>query len=252
MRFFAELGVPDPTPERELWTKNMLPTTGFLEHGGALVGYGYWELQPPLGYVRHVVVAPEARGRGLGATLMAALKRELSRGDCTRWCLNVKASNISARRLYQNVGMTDRYHSSVLRLAWARVSELPAAASVVARISPVSEDASVERRFGLPPGTLEIRRRRPEILVCVATNATEPEHQGGLAVFDPSFPGAYPFRADSALTARALLDLLASRRYPDQPEMQLVIEDDAPLSAALVQAGALQLFDVVHMEGAIE
>lgn len=252
MRFFTELGVPDPIPERERWTENGLPTTGFLEHGDALVGYAYFEPQPPLGYVRHVVVAPEARGRGVGATLMAALKRELSARGCTRWCLNVKASNISARRLYQSVGMSDRYHSSALRLAWARVSGLPAEASIVARVSPVSEDANVELRFGLPRGALELRRRRPEILVCVATNAAEPQHHGGLAVFDPTFPGAYPFRADSPPTARALLDLLASLRHPDLPEVQLVIEDDAPLAAALVQAGALHLFDVVHMEGAID
>lgn len=252
VRFFAELGVPDPIPERERWTENMLPTTGFLEQGRALVGYAYWQPQPPLGYVRHVVVAPEARGRGVGATLMAALKRELAQKACTRWCLNVKASNISARRLYQNVGMTDRYHSSALRLAWARVSELPAAASMVARVSPVSEDADLERHFGLPRGTLEVRRRQPEILVGVATNTAEPKQQGGLAVFDPTFPGAYPFRADSPEAARALLELLASWRDPDKPEVQLVIEDDAPLSAALVQAGALRLFDVVHMEGALE
>jgi len=230
----------------------MSASTGFLEHGDTLLGYAYWEPQPPLGYVRHVVVAPQARGRGVGTQLMAALKRELSQAGCTRWCLNVKADNLGARRLYRNCDMTDRYHSSALRLAWARVQELPAPASTVAQASPASEDANVERRFALPPGTLEMRRRRPEIFVGIATNFAQPQSQGGLAVFDPSFPGAYPFRADSAATARALLELLALHRHPDQPELQLVIEGDAALSAALVQAGARELFDIVHMEGAIE
>ncbi|HEU5076175.1 MAG TPA: GNAT family N-acetyltransferase [Polyangiaceae bacterium] len=248
--FFAELEVPDPVPEHERWTEHMLPTTGFLELDGAVVGYAFWELQPPVGYVRHVVIAREHRGRGLGAALMLALKRELSGRDCTSWCLNVKAANTSARRLYGNMGMSDRYTSSVLRLPWACISALPSAASMVAREAPVGDDADLEQRFGLPARTLETRRRQPATIVVSAANGAEPE-RGGLAVFDPNFPGAFPFRADSPSAARALLELLEQHRRPEHTEVQLVIEDDPVLYTALAEAGARHLFDVVHMQGEI-
>ena len=89
VRFFAELGVPDPVPERERWSELMAPTTGFLEREGMPVGYAFWQPQGPLGYVTHVVVAPEHRGQRLGYSLMSGLKRELLAAGCTRWCLNV-------------------------------------------------------------------------------------------------------------------------------------------------------------------
>ena len=250
VRFFGELGVPDPVPPQERWAQLMLPTTGFLEQDGAAVAYAYWEPQPPVGYVRHVVVAPEQRGRRLGYTLMAALKQELSMRGCTRWCLNVRTSNESARRLYHGVGMTDRYLSSALRLPWASVTNLPASETVTAMSVSANDDPALEQRFSLLPGTLEIRRRRPDILVVAATSTSGPTEQG-LAVFDPNFPGAYPFRAFAPGAARAILEHLAQHRRPEHSDLQLVIEDDAELTALLAQAGARQLFEVVHMAGDI-
>lgn len=229
----------------------MLPTTGFLELAGAVVGYAFWEPQAPVGYVRHVVIAPEHRGRGLGVALMLALKRELLERGCTSWCLNVKAANVRARQLYRKLGMSDRYTSSVLRLSWTAIPALPEEASLGAYDSPVSDDRDLEQRFDFLPGTLGTRRRGPDTVVVSAANDAEPKRQLGVAVFDPNLPGAFPFRADSPATARALLELLEQHRRPEHTEVQLVIEGDPLLHAALAEAGARHLFDVVHMQGEI-
>lgn len=250
VRFFAELGVPDPVPAREPWLEHMAPTTGFLEREQAIVAYAFWEPQGPLGYVRHVVVAPEQRGQRLGYALMSALKRELLAAGCTRWCLNVKTSNVSARRLYHGVGMGDAYFTHVVRLEWARIGALPAPApGVVAEPLRAKDQRKAEQRFGLPSGMLATRGKRPGTVVATASHAAHHAPASGLALFDPSFPGAFPFRAASPGVARALLELLERYRRPEDSDLQLVIEDDAPLNAALVAAGARPVFELVHMTG---
>jgi len=250
VRFFTELGVSDPVPDYERWSELMAPTTGFLEREGLTVGYAYWQPQGPLGYVTHVVVAPEQRGRRLGYSLMSGLKRELLAAGCTRWCLNVKTSNTSARRLYRGVGMSDAYFTHVMRIEWAQIGELPAPeAGVVAGLAPMRDDRRVEQSFDLGQGRLEQRRRVPGIVIVTASLRADPTRATGLAVFDSNFPGAFPFRAASPGTARALLELLERYRRPEHTELQLVIEDDATLNASLVTAGARPVFELVHMTG---
>lgn len=252
LRFFAELEVPDPAPSVEAWSQHMLPTSGFLEQGGSIVGYAYSDIKPPLGYVRHVVITPELRGQGLGRTLMATLRQELAARGCTRWCLNVKLSNTSARRLYQAVGMIERHFTQVVRLRWTHIERLPrASADVVASPLGEAEDQAVELHFQLGAGTLAARRRRPDTIVATATTSSDPGQYQGLAVFDANFPGAFPFRANGASTARALLELLVNHRRPEHDEVQLVIEADPALGETLLAAGATPLFDLVHMAGEI-
>lgn len=250
VRFFAELGVSDPVPDSEHWIEHMAPTTGFLEREHAIVGYAFWEPQGPLGYVRHVVIAPEQRGQRLGYSLMSGLKRELLAAGCIRWCLNVKTSNASARRLYRGVGMGEMYFTQVVRMAWAHVGELPAPdAGMVAKLLTARDDRRIEQRFDLGRGRLEAARRRPGTVIVTVSLDADPTRAEGLAVFDANFPGAFPFRAVSPGAARALLQRLERHRRPEHSELQLVIEDDATLNAALVTAGAQPVFELVHMAG---
>jgi len=252
LRFFAELGVSDPKPTLEHWCAHMLPTSAFFEQGGSLVGYAFSDIKPPLGYVRHVVIASEHRGQGLGHSLMATLREYLVAHGCTRWCLNVKLSNTSARRLYQRIGMTDRYLTRVVRLAWPLTVRLPTpGANIRARSLGEAEDREVEPHFDLAPGALQARRQRPGTFIATATPNSEPSRYLGLAVFDLNFPGAFPFRASSPSTARALLELLVNHRRPEHGEVQLVIEDDKDLADALLRAGATPVFELVHMAGDI-
>ena len=188
LRFFAELGVSDPKPTLEHWCAHMLPTSAFFEQGGSLVGYAFSDIKPPLGYVRHVVIASEHRGQGLGHSLMATLREHLVAHGCTRWCLNVKLSNTSARRLYQRIGMTDRYLTRVVRLAWPLTVRLPTpGANIRARSLGEAEDREVEPHFDLAPGALQARRQRPGTFIATATPNSEPSRYLGLAVFDEAF-----------------------------------------------------------------
>ena len=55
-------------------------------------------------YISNVSVSPEARGSGLGAKLMAfAESRAFAEGHASLW-LDVAASNVGARRLYERLG----------------------------------------------------------------------------------------------------------------------------------------------------
>lgn len=68
---------------------------------GKIVGFVIAYLIPPEGEIADICVAPEARGRGIGCLLMRALMESC---DCTQFYLEVRASNLPARRLYEKLG----------------------------------------------------------------------------------------------------------------------------------------------------
>ena len=51
-----------------------------------------------------IAVAPEARGRGLGEALVAAVERAARRRGCARMRLEVRMDNPAAQRLYERLG----------------------------------------------------------------------------------------------------------------------------------------------------
>ena len=59
-----------------------------------------------VGYVAQLAVAPRARGRGHGRTLLLALFDAFRRGGMTAAELSVHGANRGAARLYESVGMT--------------------------------------------------------------------------------------------------------------------------------------------------
>jgi GNAT superfamily N-acetyltransferase len=59
-----------------------------------------------LAAVGNIFVTPEARGRGLGGVVTAAIVGELLAGPCREVILNVVATNVPAMRLYQRLGFT--------------------------------------------------------------------------------------------------------------------------------------------------
>jgi GNAT superfamily N-acetyltransferase len=74
--------------------------------GGGLVGYAAGQVhEDGEGFVDFVVVAPSARGTGLGARLVAALgRRLLARASLGRVCLTVQDHRAPARALYARMG----------------------------------------------------------------------------------------------------------------------------------------------------
>lgn len=68
---------------------------------GGLIGFVIAYLIPPEGEIADVCVAPEARGQGIGAQLLRAL---IEGSGCEQFWLEVRASNLPARRLYEKMG----------------------------------------------------------------------------------------------------------------------------------------------------
>jgi ribosomal protein S18 acetylase RimI-like enzyme len=63
-------------------------------------------LAQPLLNVHDLAVLPEARGRGVGDALLAAIEAEARRRGCCKVTLEVREDNPVARRLYVRNGFT--------------------------------------------------------------------------------------------------------------------------------------------------
>ncbi|WP_433132224.1 GNAT family N-acetyltransferase [Micromonospora sp. CA-240977] len=87
-----------------------------IRTGGRLVACGADRSQGELGFVAGLTVAPDQRGRGLGASLTAGMTRALlARHDTV--ALGVYTHNVGAARLYRRLGFTSTLALSSIRLA---------------------------------------------------------------------------------------------------------------------------------------
>jgi GNAT superfamily N-acetyltransferase len=250
VRFFAELGVPDPVPDPARWEADMLPQTLFLEHEGAPIAYAMVRPLGPAAHVVHVVVDAPWRGRRVGGALMEAVVDRLRALGCTRLWLNVKADNAPALRLYERCGLRRAYRSTALTLPWADVAALPREATpLAARTVDPSEDAALESAFPRLAGRLAASRQRAGfVLVRLVDPARTDDAKLGVAAFDPAFPGASPFMVARPALAAPLLDALRAHARPGDTYLRLTAEDDEPLARALVAAGATVTFELLNME----
>jgi len=251
--FSRELHTDDPVPDLARWEREMMPGTFFLddvELGRAAVGYAFVERFGERGYVRHVVVHPEHRGRGVGRALMDHLASRLLRAGARRWELNVKRDNVAAIRLYESCGMREQYSTHVMRLEWADIERLPSPeVGLHASRAVAEDDARIERTFGLPAGQVASLRAAERDVV---TKLVGPDGDVvGFARFDPTFPGCFPFRVRRVANARVLLESLRPFAKPAPSWLQLVVEDDAATSSALFAAGARPSFEILHLHGEI-
>lgn len=249
-RLFVELGHDDPIPDPERWRNEWMSHTHFLHQGDTRLGYACVEHYGEHGYVRHVVVGPTHRGRGVGRAMMQAIAAHLRRLGAREWQLNVRRENEPAIHLYETVGMRAEYATFVLRLEWALVERLP-----VAMLPPRYElvdpgqDEETERAFALPRGILARFRAHP-----ASTIARLVDDEGrivGVARFDPTFPGAFPFRVAETEYVRTFLEALQPLAPPKPTWLQLVVENDLPSAALLLETGARLVFEIIHMRGKV-
>ena len=252
VRLFPELGVDDPILDPARWEADMAPGTTILEHAGAPVAYAWSRHFGEAGYVFNVVVDPAFRGRGAGGALMEAVAGRLRALGCTRWSLNVKVDNGPAIRLYERWGLRRAYRSVALVLRWDHVAALPRDdAPEAARPIEPGDDAAVEAAFSVIPGRLADFREKGRVVLGLF-EPERPAEPAGLACFNPSFPGAFPFAVARPALAAPLLDALRPHARPGDAELKLVIERDAALVAALRDAGAAVRLELFHMEGSLE
>jgi len=246
---FPELAVDDPTPSREKWLGDLVPTTLIAEgDDGAVLGYLFYQLLSDTGYVRHVVASPRHRRAGVGARLMGAARERFEAAAASRWCLNVKPENAPAIALYRRVGMEKAYDSSALVVPWSAIDALPPGGDV-AHVADAGEDAAIEAGLGLPRGMLADFRARAGRVILAAPSDGSPAL--GLAIYDTGFNGAFPFAARSPEVARALLAAMRERAVSEAPEVHLVVEANPELAGALVRAGGRVKMAFCHYAGSL-
>ena len=250
VRLFPELGVDDPILEPERFERELVPTTIVIEDAEHVVGYAYFQILRDLTYVRHIVTAPEVRRTGVGRALMAAVAERGRAAGCSSWCLNVLESNDAARALYESVGLRKAFATKSLQLDWAKVDAVEGgdvqSARISSRLIEPEDDAEVEAALNLVNGQLAMSRALGgrtilglfEDGACVAGT-----------VFDPTFPGAYPFRAARPDLAFALLRATRPYARPTDSYVRVVSEGEPAIADALIAAGGRVIHDTVHMKG---
>jgi len=244
-----ELGIDDPTPSAERFAAELAPRTLIYERSGAAIGYVNYDRVGASGYVRNLVVAPDARGCGVGGALMVAAAGELrAQGVADDWHLNVKADNAAALRLYERLGLRIQHRSSALRFRWADIERLPVEAAPVS-VYPVfdGDDDDIERALGILGGRLQMARSRAKrITLQLRDDQLAPV---GVACFDPSIPGAFPFCVTRPALCAPLLRALAPHAAAGDLDFQVVIEDDDELAEVLIAAGATVRLRMLHYCG---
>lgn len=253
VQLFPELGVDDPVPDEARWMRDFVPHSVFAEEAGVPLGVLFGHALGDMGYVRVIIVSPEARGRGVGRSLMQHAREDFRARGCTRWCLNVKEENAAARALYEKCGMSTRYVSTKMRLAWSALARLPASppAITVREVDP-SEDAMVERAIDMPTGWFaQARGQNLHVFLRVIDPTRPDDAHVGFARFTPSFSGSFPFGVEEPVLARVFLEAMKARALPGQEAVNLIVENNAPLTRALLAAGAAHGFDMLHLRGEI-
>lgn len=221
----------------------MLPRVIVACDDGVVIGYGSWRLYGSTMHIVNIAVDRGYRSHGVGRALMGRMRAIAIQARCTRWFLNVKKDNTPARRLYEACGMAVMRESWAMTIDWAAARGLP---TELADAAPL-DDADVDQaaaRFRQHRERLATMTSRPGYITTVLRQAGD---LVGLAAFDPSFPGAYPFCVARPALCGALLSALALHADPKFDFVRVTIEDDRPLVDTLVGAGATVTFEILQL-----
>jgi len=230
---------PNPPPLMERWESEMMPTSFVAEQDDSkkVVGYTWWSAAGSEGQVKYIMVDANYRRRGVATALLDAVARELKGRGCRRWRLHVRPENQAAVALYQKFGLQRCFGAAEVHLTWDILSKLPSEnVPSKCRLVTPDEEAVIESSLvGLFPGVfLEARELGSRIPLQLRRSDTN--ELLGCCIFDPAFPGAYPFVCRPA-QAKNLLDEMEKSRDGQRDDFFLLIENQAALVDALVAAG---------------
>ncbi len=249
-RLFLELGVDDPPPPASVWAAELAPRALLAEGPLGVAAYAVAESLGAFGYVGQLVVAPSARGQGLGRTMMAHLAEHLRAQGCSRWGLNVKRDNVPALALYASFGMRPVREATTLRVTRAHLAALPTA-SPEGRLVPVAPEdcGALTEAFRMMPGKLAgfVRRASHQLLGLIDTRAPGRPWLGLMDL--RAGPTLFPFFAVSPAHARTLLEDAFRRVGEGVSSLNVALTDDAPLVRLLRDAGAETRLETFELQG---
>ena len=233
VRLFPELGVADPLPSREQFAEHMVPGVLIVEEDAVPVGYAFWRCYGAISHVGHVVVAPQARGRGFGRALLDEARLRAIASGSTHWFLTVKQDNTPALRLYERMGMVIDREGWAVETSWTDLESLPPGSAAQAVVVPPSDDAMMAARFGLPVRRLAVLRQIPdEVMYAVY----EDGHAVGFGGFAPGYPRVFPICVARIDVAHTLCQ--AFRRHARFDHVHVTVEGDRELFERLRVLGA--------------
>jgi ribosomal protein S18 acetylase RimI-like enzyme len=148
---------------RELRNRRAVVLAAF--RAGRVVGYAYGRLEPRdwnllrerCGHGIDVIVAPGARGRGVGRALVEALIARLAEKGAPRVVIEVAARNADARRIFASMGFRETMVEMAREIAAAppRAAASARRASVAGRAPGRRSRAAKARRGGSRAGAVE-------------------------------------------------------------------------------------------------
>ncbi|HEY8074283.1 MAG TPA: GNAT family N-acetyltransferase [Labilithrix sp.] len=245
LRLFPELRVPDAPPDAAKFEREFLGRMFVAEDGGATVGVLVYKLYEGVGYVHMIITDPSARRRGVGRALMTEAMARFRAAGCKEHALSVFPDNHGAIALYEQFGLRKEWVNEVLEVKWALVKG-DARGAIARGIAP-EDDAAVERACRLFPGQIESARQVGKTLVMIERDAAV----AGAAVFDPAFPGAYPFRVTKPEDAFALLAAIRPFARAEHDYTAVVVEGDPALADHLLAAGGTLRLETLRMSGPV-
>lgn len=77
-------------------------------HRGQVVGYGGMWLVLDEAHITNIAVHPAFRGRGIGRRILRELIKRAALRGATKMTLEVRPSNLIARKLYQDLGFKEK------------------------------------------------------------------------------------------------------------------------------------------------
>jgi mycothiol synthase len=92
-------------------TPDRLALSTLVERDGELIGVSTTGVLEGRGWISHLAVDPDARGSGLGRSLLLASFAAARDAGLTSVGLDVNAANSNAARLYESAGMRVEWHS---------------------------------------------------------------------------------------------------------------------------------------------
>ena len=245
-----ELGVDDPIPGARIFEQRILPGTLIAEALGSPVGVIWFQIVQDFGYVKQLIVAPDARRQGVGKRLMQEAASLIRAAGCVHWCLSVKPDNVPAVSLYRQLGMHDVNLSVALRVSWDVVRSLPDPDELSQhQLLDPTRASLIEQELRLPNGQLA---RALEADDCVTVELRDMvDATVGVAAFYPSFPGASPFCVTQVQWAKPLLATLEPYSREETPYLQIVAGASSPLAELLQSHGASVRFEILRLEGSL-